>query len=395
MVIGFAMPTFLWSGRSASGQEEAAEVTAETPAEARKILESRGWTELRQHTNEINDFISRQSRDSKPRDYPPPTPKERLQYVEGTAPGFWRRWIKSLGQSIITILLLALCIFLAAHNRVLPGGKIRIGIYAALIAGVILLYPALWWWFRRTKRLFVQLSRARNWHRWDEVLRCLDKLAVSKRQTRVGINDFSMARYRALALAGLGRLEEAMSGYDIAIEKANTPAWLSQVFRATIYATARQYDKALECYRAALEEAPDKPTVCLDCGLYLVKRFNQPAEAKQLLARVEKCQLSELEETHVPLVRGIIAFREKNYEVMDKNMRQALAKYEQRAVNKLHIFEPGLLTCKGYLAVSSAALGRKDEARRHFAQAEKYLRLNELNDVLNEYELQVGRTGIS
>ena len=390
------MPTFLWSGRAASGKEEAAEITAETPLEARKILERRGWTDLRQHTNEISDFISRQSQDSESDDdLPPHTPKERLQYHEGTAPGFLLQWLRSIRQSIFAILLLAVCIFMAAHNRVLSGNRMRIGVYAALLVCIILFSPAFFWWFGRTKRLFVQLCTARNWHRWKEVLQCLDKLAVSKRQTSVGINDYSIARYRALAMAGLGRLEEAIIDYDTAAQYANTPSWFSHVTRASIYVAARQYDSALECYRAALEEAPDKPTVCLDAAMFLVSRFNHYAEAKELLARAENSQLSELERTHVPFVRGIIAFRQRNYEGMDKNLREALARFERHAVNKFHIFEPALLTCKGYLAVSCAALVRKQEARRCFAQSAKYMRLIDMNHVLAEYEIQMGRTEIS
>jgi hypothetical protein len=139
-------------------------------------------------------------------------------------------------------------------------------------------------------------------------------------------------------------------------------------------------------HRQALAEAPEKPVTALDLGMFLVQRFNSPAEAKQLLARAEKGQLSELERVYVPYLRGVIAFRERDYATMDKNIRAALAEFEKRAAKKFYIFEGSLLTCKGYLAVASAALGRKDQARRYFAQSKEYLRLIELNGLLTEYE---------
>ena len=389
--IDLAMPKFLWSGISASGKEEVDEIDAETAMEARKILEARGWTALHQHTTEVSDFARRQVRESSNPKYAPNlTPKERLQYHEGTAPGLWRNWLKNIGQSAWAILLLAVFLLLAIFDRANPGKSFTIGLFLLLLALVAFLYPALHWWFRRTKRLFVKLQRARTWHRWDEVLQCLDKLSDSRRATKIGIGELSMARYRALALAGLGRLEEAMTVYCAASEKAKPPPWLFHTFQAGIYTAARQHDKALECQRLALEQATDKSMACLDLGMLLVRRFNCPAEARQLLAQVENAQLSELERVYVPYLRGVIAFRENDFAAMDNNIREALAGFEKRASIRFNIFEGSLLTCKGYLAVSSAALGRKDEGRRYFAESKAYLTLIELNDLVAQYQALAG-----
>jgi hypothetical protein len=382
------MPTFLWSGRGVSGQEEAADVEADTPAEARKILEARGWTNLRLHTTEAGDFAARQVLVERPVDGPKPTPIERVRHHEGTAPGFWRHWGQSMAMSAIAILVLVACIvFLATHGR--PGiyrdTRVGVGVIGLL---VLVSFPVFFWrWLNGTKRLRVEMLAARRWHRWEEMLQCVDKLREAGRDTRIKLGDYNLGRYRALALAGLGRVEEALTWYQNAAIEAKTPSWLAHETRASIYVAARQYDRALECYRQALEEEPDKPTVCIDTGTFLVQRFNFPGEAKQLLARAEKAQLSELEQIYVPYLRGIIAFREKDHAAMDKNMREALAEFERRAAKQLHIFEGAVLLCKGYLAVSSAALGRKDEARKYFAKAEKYLRVIGLDDVLKEYEV--------
>lgn len=86
------MPTYLWSGKTASGEEEAEEVVAESALEARKILEGRGWTELRQHTTELQELVTRDS--SHPTKYRRPTPKERVRYYDGKSPGLWGGWLR-------------------------------------------------------------------------------------------------------------------------------------------------------------------------------------------------------------------------------------------------------------------------------------------------------------
>jgi type II secretory pathway component PulF len=79
------VPTFLWSGKTASGQKEVEYVPAETPDAARRILEARGWTDLRQHTTEIHDFLKQQSASATdPKFRRNLTPKEHLEYLQGT-----------------------------------------------------------------------------------------------------------------------------------------------------------------------------------------------------------------------------------------------------------------------------------------------------------------------
>lgn len=384
------MPNFLWSGKAPSGREEAEEVAAETPAEARKILEARGWTELRQHTTDISDFIHRQQ-SLISRNRRRITPKEQLQYRRGTAPGLLGNWFKNIRNSALTFLMLAGVLAWAIFDRQMPHDYYWIAISASLLVYGVFLYPVLHWWFRQTKRLFVKLHTARTWHRWDEVLRCLDKLVKAQRATNIGVNDYSMARYRALALAGLGRLDEAIASFSAAAEKTETPPWLYHSALANIYTVAGQYDKALENYRAALETATDKSIFCLDVAMYLVARFNRPQEARQLLLQAEKMQLPENAIPHLALLRGAITYRERNFSEMDRCVREALANFEKHPRAKLYLYEGSILNCKGYLAVSSAALGRKSEARKYFAQVEKYLELKDRKDLIGEYKDWIGR----
>ena len=70
------------------------------------------------------------------------------------------------------------------------------------------------------------------------------------------------------------------------------------------------------------------------------------------MAEVEKAQLTELERIHLPCLRGAIAFREKDYAVVDKNMREALAGADS----------PALVRSAHALRGASANLGATDLA---------------------------------
>lgn len=381
------MPTFLWSGKTESGREEAERVTAETAAEAKKILEARGWTGLKQHTSEVHDFVKQQARaSSRHKNHPGFTPKEDLAFLQGTAPGFWKRWLKSILNESAFIFGFAIWLAWSVyHQRTVDAVLAGIA-----LAALLLLYPVLHVWFRQTKFLFQKLHTARTWHRWKDVLRYLDKIEKARRSTNIGIGEAARARYRALALAGLGQLDQAVAGFREASQKTNMPEWLFHSHLAGIYTVARQYDKALEAYHQAMEAAIDKSTVCIDLGNYLVRRFNRPAEARQLLARAEAMQLTELARVHLDMLRGTIAFRERDFAAMDKYMRVTLASLEKHAVPRPYVFEGSILTIKGYLAVSSAALGDKAAARSCFAQAEKLLAITGLDDLLSEYRVLMG-----
>lgn len=377
-----AMPTFLWTGKTASGQEEVDRITADTPEAARKILEERGWTDLRQHTTEIHDFVKSQGNAASDPEYRPKlTPKEDLAFMKGTAPGVWTNWLKSLWESAYSILIFGAGLAWGIYRHNLPAMLI----FGALLVLIVFLFPALHIWFSQTKNAFQKLHSARNWRRWDEVLQCLDKLQSAQSATKIGIGAAEIARYRALALAGLGRLDEAVKLFEEAADTAKMPAWLFHVHLATVYSTAKEYERGLEMYRLALDEATDKSIVLIDMSGFLVERFNRPDEAKQLLAQAEGLQLSELARNFLPKVRGLIAYREKDFAAMDRHFREALANNQKQPPNKYYIFEPAILSCKGYLAVSCAALGKKDEARAYFAEGGKYLSTICLDEPVAEY----------
>ena len=213
------MPSYLWSGKDSSGHDVTERVTAATPEEARDRLIGRGWTDLSLQTSEIHDFVKQGVQAvSDPAYRPQLTPQQELAFLRGTAPGFRSKWFNSIRESGGAFLSIVLALAAAVYY----GQRYGILVFGGLLLALALLFPAIHFWFRRTSQLFHKLHRARNWRRWKEVLALLEALERAQKSRKIGIGNAEMARYRALALSGLGKLEEAVAA--IRIVAAQSPS---------------------------------------------------------------------------------------------------------------------------------------------------------------------------
>ena len=380
------MPSYLWSGRDGSGCETSERVTAGTPEEARDQLAARGWTELKLRSSEIHEFVKQEVEAvSDPAFRPQLTPQQEVALLQGTGPGFWGKWWNSLRESAFALLVVG-CAFAAEVYRHKVSGVIICG---CLLLALALLFPAIHFWFHRTSDLFHKLHRARNWRRWQEVLALLEALKRSHRSRKIGIGKVEMARYRALALAGLGNVEGAIAQFTKEADEAGMPRWLFHCHIAGIYTVAEKYESALECYKQGLEVATDKGVVSIDYGAYLVQRFNRPAEARAMLAIAESVPLTDSARFHVHSLRGLIAVREGDFVTAKEQMSAALDGFEKQPRARYFAYEPSILLAHGYLALIHAALGNRDAAQEHFSKSEKYLTTIRLNEVIDEYHSRI------
>src|SRR5438105_12157841 len=304
------MPSYLWSGKDSSGREQVERIEAANAEAARTRLLDQGWTNLQLHSSEIQDFVKQGIHAASGPDHIQQlTPKEQLAHLKGNAPGFWANWWKTSRESATTLLILAGALAWAIYRQNL-WSTIILG---ALLFGLLLLFPALHFWFGKTSELYQKLHKARNWRNWDEVLGCLEELRKTQISRKIGIGDAEMARYYALALAGKGKLAEVVEYFSAAAQSANMPKWLFYSHLASLHLVAERYDDMLDCYRRALEHATDKGIVFIDYAASLVQRFNRPVEARELLAKAESSQLPSLAKGHLSALHGVIAFREGNF----------------------------------------------------------------------------------
>jgi tetratricopeptide (TPR) repeat protein len=377
------MPDYLWSGRNPAGIEQVERVNAATADEAKGTLTARGWTELKLYTNEIHDFVRTQLDEACDPAYRlPVTPKQEIEFLTKGAPGFLRNWWKSLRESIRTTLILSAALAFSIYRQkpwliIVSGG---------LLFLIVFLFPVLHFWFGRTAELFEKLHEARNWRKWDEVLRYLEALQRVQGSRKIGIGQAEMARYRALAWAGTGKLDEAIKYFSAAADTAKMPQWLFECHLASVNVVAARYEAALDCYRQALEHATEKGIVCVDYAAMLVQRFNRPAEARALLAQAEASELPQLVRGHLPAVQAVISYREGNFAEANRLALAGLQSFESDAKRRRFVFEPSILLSNGYLGVINAALGNKTAARNYFSKAEKYLATIRMDELISEYK---------
>ena len=362
------MHSFLWSGRDGEGNERSERVDAENAQQAKAILASRGWTNLELVFDEICD-AARQQLPPLPEDWDAPqeNPDTEAARWKGWSPSFAREWMKAVFEAKGSIALFGLILAFGLFGQ--RRWPIIVGVAGLLF--VVLLFPAISVFYSQTSRNYAKLNKAKVWGRWREVLTCIERLKRSHRLTRLGVGDVEIARNRALALANLGRLDEALREFARFEKDASVPQWLYLSFLAGIYDGAREFKKALELRRQVATEKPDASAVWIDIAYSLVRGLNRPTEAREALARAEALEITGLAKPYLFFLRGIILWREGKHSESEKQLEQALVDFEPM---KHHDLVEGLvLFTKSYLCVVYGELGNLSRARAVFGEVESFL----------------------
>ncbi len=186
-------------------------------------------------------------------------------------------------------------------------------------------------------RKFYRLQEDVSWARWQAVLDRLPSL-----RTKLPPAEYAF-RY-AQALAGLGRLDEALDSVRPLGDGRQMPLWLYWGRVSELYATAQARDEQIACMKRAVEFAPENPTVILDLALALLRHRRDAERSRRLL--------------------------EESY---------AKAEPFERACPLISMF---LAEIHAYLALALAASGDRAAARRHYDLAEPRLRALRRDELL-------------
>ena len=145
-----------------------------------------------------------------------------------------------------------------------------------------------------------RLVEADSWRRWDEVLRLLPAL-------RGKLAPYAIAWHELKALAGLGRMDEALQlVLPFATNGEIAPAKFWTLLMASAYRSANQREMALAALEKALEYAPDDPAVLIDLAGALLDEHDDVARAKDLLQHAKKQAMSDLAGKFAQAVEGMI-----------------------------------------------------------------------------------------
>lgn len=358
---------FLWEGRDAEGERRRISVTARTAQAARAQLEQVGWTGLRLITDETTSVSKRQVkmpewlRDDEDVDTVADAYQGRLPK------GFLAIWMHSLRGAGLWVLGLA--------------GLTAFGIYTsspipAWLAGLALsflvfLSPVVQLLTRRTHHAYLALVSAKEWGRWEEALQWVQRLRHS-RLSLVAIGETELLRSEAQALAALGRLEEAVSAFRRLEGSPELPHWLYLSHLGSVYDAGKAPEHALACRRQAAAENPDSAAMWIDLAQNLADGLNRPQEAREAMNRAVQLEITELGRPYVPLIRGMIAWREADFPTAREELEEAVSLFE--AMPPDMPYRQGVIAfAKSFLCAVECQAGRLSVARKLYPECQRYL----------------------
>ncbi len=371
------MPNFIWTAKDRQGKPIVKEVSAETIEESRAMLLAEGYTDLELKSDEIMDasrerFASvNKGRKSSPEEF-----VRHLGNVPQTTLGIIFKGI--VQNAIFYLLMIALTVV-----AIFRGHKTN-----AIVTGII---TVVWLVFRIWMSLpliyHVKLNKAKEWHRWTEVLQLVKKLERIQLVHSIKFPAQSLVRDRAQALAGLGRLSDALMELEKIENQPEMPNWLYKAHLAEIYSIAKDYDKSLEYGWKALEEK-QTPALYLDLANRLLRYKKDTVKAKEILAKIEKDTLTEIAKPYYLRCQGILDYIEGDYASAREELEVSLKMMEQTRDRPFR--DGNISVVKGYLCCVLAKRGGLTEAKRCFEQVREYLIATSETELLEECKKAIG-----
>jgi tetratricopeptide (TPR) repeat protein len=295
------MPNFVWTAKNKFGNSVVREISADSSEQAKTQLLAEGCTEIELKENEINDAAVAGFTDKTVvlGEEVRVTFEQRLKQRGKPPMTFSRALRESVFQGKE---LSVLIIFLALYEGY------RENIFLVILLGVALL---LWITFTICVRLpgiyYAKLNKAKDWHRWEEVLELVETLKKIRRNHFIKIPVVELVRSRAQALAGLGRLSEGLEEFRQCENQPGCPGWLYTAFVAELYQIGKQYDKAIEYKQKAVAQKPI-PANWIDLTNYFLRFKKDAGKAHEALAHAEKGILTETEKPYLMRCHGILAY---------------------------------------------------------------------------------------
>jgi tetratricopeptide (TPR) repeat protein len=348
---------YVLTGRNRRGRRVTEIVVAESADEAVRHFEAAGRTEITLHTDDNAARFLTPSKTLKtitPRQYVGYRARGRvgcmLFLIRRLYTQSW--WAYGLFLGVLVLRRLdgdewALVDSAAAAFLVFP---ILFGVYCELTSKAL---P-----YRRALRAVLRA-------RWEDVPRHM-------RRVRIPMPPFERPFREAQALAGLGRLDEALDHFRPVADDPAVPSHMYWMYKGLIFQTARERERALDCQARAAELAPDNPVILIDYALGLLNVRGDTRKARERLAAARRHALSDVSTPLCEYAEGVLALKERR-------PADAVGLLES-AARSLYPFTGGnpaveivVARIRAHLALAHAAAGDHEAARRAYRQAEPVL----------------------
>ncbi|HAL45599.1 MAG: hypothetical protein A2Y12_13735 [Planctomycetes bacterium GWF2_42_9] len=366
------MGTFIWSAKDESGETVAREVTAVNVEESRKILLSLGYTDIKLISEEISN-LAFEDKNFKI------SPKDVVTYMGEPKPTFLETFVDSIKET--QTFCIAVIIF-----TIIVYYRTRIILTVVIGIAILLIWPIFRLWLMQPLICYKKLNKAKEWRRWREVMYYVKKLeSIKFNPIKIPLKE--IMRLRSQALAGIGRMPEAMAEFEKFRDLPDVPEWVSKLALANIYDINKDYDKAIECGWEALKDK-QTPIIYMELVIRLLKYRKETVKSKELFSKVDPNLLPSIIQPFYHGTRGILAYMENDYALAKSKLELSLG----MMVKARHqvFMDANICIAKAFLSCVYAKLGDINKAKHFFLEAEKYLIAADETLLINECTQALG-----
>jgi tetratricopeptide (TPR) repeat protein len=368
------MPKYLVSGKDHRDRRVTEAVSALNADEAVRRFTSRGFVDVVLHSDEVIAHLF------KPKVLQHLTPRDYLAIGRVSRFGFMWRLVFRLYRRQAWLFAVDIALIVGLRIINVPWGLIDTLVVAMLAPPIVivplneLFNPA---------RKYERAMAYNAWGRWADMLAALPAV-------RRHITPSVYAFHEAKALAGLGRLDDALELVRPFADDPKTPAWLYWGQLADLFVAAKMPDRVIECGEKAVEHAPDNVTVLIDLAMSYLRYRRDAVRGRRLLERAREHAIGDVLRPFVLLCEGVLALEEKHPDRARPILEESLVKAQKlryasplvgTAIDRIHM----------YLALTYAALGDHVAAEEHYRIAEPRLRAFDATDLIERCEAVLGK----
>lgn len=365
------MSEYLLTGRDRAGHKVTERVEAGSADEAVRLFRGRGYEDVVLHTDDVSALYTKHSR------------------VESVFSPRQYLWFRAMPGRLAAFLLITIKSYEA--GRLLYLAALALLAYRRYegwpwtffdrVTILFLFLPVLWaLWCQLGKRqpdLYKHLMESVSWGRWEEVLERIESISAKLPREEVAFR-------KAQAMAGLGRLDEALQLVKPFASGQTIPPWLYWSRLSEVYKTAKRYGDARSADEKALELAPENATVLIDVARTAIWHDHDVQRSRDLLARARSHAISDVLQPFAIYVEGLIRLEEGQSQ---ESLRLLQESYQGASAFRHASPLMGSILDQMHLsiALAHAQLGDLASAQRHYEIARPRLLALRLDEHIARY----------
>ncbi len=365
---------YLFRASDAGGRRVTDRVLAGSAAQAMQILRQRGFQEIELLTDDVFSRTGQLARATASQANLDPRIQAELRHATPAK----KKWLLILSvyrRSMFLILSLVLLFVVRRYmHKPMEWFDYATPVFLLLPLGLTLFAS-------RATNLYRLLQIAAVEARYQELLTICDKLEPTMRKLGAP-GRLDLATWRAKALMGLGRAQEAFAVMEAAKQLPGVSQAAYQCQYANFLGKAFDFRGMRERYEEAIRLDPSSPTGWMGLAELLAKRFGATTDAHSLADRVRQFTLSAQTREGLDYIDGMIALNEGCFDVARPLLEKFHARTEAR-VASLPLALSLQRQTEAFLAITCARVGDLAAANRYFAACREFLELHNDQDLLD------------